>query len=503
MAICLAVACGEDGDIDNLQEPTPDVAPTLTVTPATIEAGLEGVEQVLTIATDASSWRATMDTNVSWARITVAVGLRGETKSKVIIDANRGEPRQTVIIFSAPDCEDVNVTLSQQGVSDEDFYGGALYVAPDSSNMGDMNSAEFAVALGVAWNLGNTLEALGGETAWGNPKTTPEIIALVKQAGFKTIRIPVSWLVYDDGQGGDYHIPTTWLDRVEEVVNYCLDEDMYVIINEHYDAGLFNDLSAAAREQQLRRAEVMWRQIAIRFRDYDARLIFAGFNENHHAANSSLNGTAEVYETQNQLVDCFVRSVRATGGRNAYRYLAVQPCETNIPSRLPHLRLPEDEVNRLLVECHCYTPYAFTLAGSFEAWMGSQEVMYLWSHYLSDQSNPYYMDAEIRNEIAAFGAWCRQHNVGGLLGEFGTTGRYDIASAAGKLQEHYESRAYWNYVVANECALQGICPMLWDNGDATPNGGGVINRRQLRVEYPSIINAIMDGFHDRGFEYRE
>lgn len=504
LAVFLVAGCSSGGD--DASEPAPTPTPdqyTLAASPTSFEFSTEAAEAVVTITTTAPSWKIAFPKDVTWAKVTITTGLKGESTTKIQVEENAKEPRATSFTISAPNCADVTISISQKGTTEEDFYGGALTTPADNSNMGDLTSQAFAAQLGAAWNLGNTLEATGGETAWGNPITTADMIKLIKELGFKTIRIPVSWLMHSDGKYGENHIAKDWLDRVETVVNYALDAGLYVMINEHYDSGAFNDLSAAKRDVQLKKAEVMWRQIAIRFRDYDSRLIFAGFNENYHEADAAMNGNSETLETQNLLVERFVKTVRETGGRNAYRYLAVQAYETNIPSRLQHLRLPEDSAKRILVECHCYTPYAFTIAPAYENWMGNEEYLYLWDTYLSDQSNSYYLEAEARNEIKQFGEWCKQNQVGGLLGEFGTTDRYDMAKAAGKLQEHYESRAWWSYVIANECAKQGICPMLWDNGDAKNNGGGVIDRNNLKAAFPSVINAIMDGFAQKEFVYRE
>lgn len=504
-AIVAMVNCSSS-DSENVDNPIPEPNPesyTLSVNPTSLNFEKESGESFITINTTSPSWRIEFPSDVSWARVTITTGVKGESKSKVIVDENTTEERSISFTVTAPNCSDITVTIKQKGATDEAFYGGELTLPADNSQMGELSSKEFAAAMGTAWNLGNTLEATGGETAWGNPITTREMIELVAELGFNSIRIPVSWLMHSDSKYGEYHIATDWLDRVETVVGYALDAGLYVMINEHYDNSAFNDLSAANRENTLNKAEVMWRQIAIRFRDYDSRLIFAGFNENYHEFDSNLNGSSETLETQNLLVERFVNTVRETGGRNAYRYLAVQAYETNIPERLQHLRLPEDSVNRLLVECHCYTPYPFTIAPSFEGWMQREEILYLWDIFLADQSNSYYMESELRNEIKKFADWCDEHNVGGLIGEFGTTDRFDMASAAGKLQEHYESRAWWSYVVANECSKRGICPMLWDNGDAKNNGGGVIDRNNLRAAFPSVINAIMDGFEQKEFSYRE
>lgn len=502
--VCSIVLCGCGGDDPEPQpapSPTPE-KPTLTVTPQSIKAPIKGLEQVVTITTTASSWKISQPESQEWVRATITTGLKGESTTKIVVDENLGNyKRSATIIVTAPDCKEVKISISQACPSEDLFYGGPLHIEPDASKMGTLSSRELAVDMGLAWNLGNTLEAPDGETSWGNVLTTQQIISFVKSCGFKTIRVPVSWLVHRDDRYGEYHIRADWFTRVKEVIDYCLAVDMYVMINEHWDNGAFNSLTTAAREEVLKKAEVMWRQIAIHFRDYDHRLIFAGFNENTDTQ------TAETYETQNLLLERFVKTVRETGGRNAYRYLAVQAFNTNIDECVAYMRIPEDTVeNRLLVECHLYTPWAFCGQEEYADWIGGEEYMYLWDMFLpSNRNNAYYKLSQIESELRKFGQWCEERGVGALLGEFAATYHGDLAEAKGALRSHQESRAWWHYNVARLCKEQGICPMLWDNGDVltTKARGGFLDRANLKVADPAVINALKDGFEGKPFVFRE
>ena len=144
----------------------------------------------------------------------------------------------------------------------------------------------------------------------------------------------------------------------------------------------------------------MWKQIAVRFRDYDYHLIFAGTNEVQDgtlADGSSYKD--EAFVSQNMLLKTFVEAVRSTGGRNAYRYLAVQSFNTNI-GLLDKLNLPEDNVKgRMFVECHCYTPWAFCGLTEYANWVGDAGNMYLWGRYRTDTyDNPYYRESQLEGE---------------------------------------------------------------------------------------------------------
>jgi aryl-phospho-beta-D-glucosidase BglC (GH1 family) len=108
-------------------------------------------------------------------------------------------------------------------------------IAPDQTGMRNLTSVELAKEMVVGWNVGNSLDAIGGETAWGNPKITQRLIDSIRAAGFKAIRIPVAWSRFT--VDSTFTIDSTWLKRVEEVVNYVLNDSMYAIINEHWDGG--------------------------------------------------------------------------------------------------------------------------------------------------------------------------------------------------------------------------------------------------------------------------
>lgn len=149
-------------------------------------------------------------------------------------------------------------------------------IAPDQTGMRNLSSVDLAKEMKLGWNVGNSLEAIGGETAWGNPKITQRLIDSIKAAGFNAVRIPVAWSRFSDA--ATFKIDTAWMSRVGEVVNYVLKNNMYAIVNIHWDNGWMQP-TYAQQEYVNTRLSVMWRQIAIRFRNYDDRLLFAGTNE--------------------------------------------------------------------------------------------------------------------------------------------------------------------------------------------------------------------------------
>ena len=159
------------------------------------------------------------------------------------------------------------------------------FSAPVSA-VDEFNQAKITEAMGAGWNLGNQFEAVSGrtpsETAWGNPRVTQNTLKMIKDAGFKSVRIPVSYFS-KIGDGPDYTIDSSWLARIKEVVDMALAEGLYAIINMHGDGynsminnGAWLLCNAPESEQPAIRAkyEASWRQIAETFKSYDEHLIF-------------------------------------------------------------------------------------------------------------------------------------------------------------------------------------------------------------------------------------
>ena len=98
-------------------------------------------------------------------------------------------------------------------------------------NLPDNEGVNFVNNLGVGFNLGNTFDAycdptpadeMETETYWHHTYTTQQMIKDIHAYGFDTIRIPVSWHNHVDGS---YNITKQWMDRVQEVVDYAIDDD--------------------------------------------------------------------------------------------------------------------------------------------------------------------------------------------------------------------------------------------------------------------------------------
>lgn len=198
------------------------------------------------------------------------------------------------------------------------FNSGAA-TAVRSGAMRSLTSLQLSAQMSPGWNLGNSLEAIGGETAWGNPQANQALFNGVKAAGFESVRIPVSWSQYADS---NYNISASWMARVKQVVDYARNAGLYVIINVHWDGGWMQP-SFAQQAAVNSRLNKFWTQIGNTFKTYDDYLLFAGTNETNIEGVFSAP-TAENCTVQKSFIQTFVNAVRATGGNNAQRHLVVQ-----------------------------------------------------------------------------------------------------------------------------------------------------------------------------------
>lgn len=256
-----------------------------------------------------------------------------------------------------------------------------------------LTALEVSKLMGNGINLGNTMEAydhtgyLNGkdptssEGAWGMPHTTREMIEGMKAAGFDTLRIPVAWTNGMNFESGDYTIDSRLLDRVEEIVGYALDSDMYVIVNDHWDGswwGMFGSASEETRTAAMDMYKSMWSQISERFRDYSYKLIFESANEElgdrlndkDIAKDSGTLSENECYEMTYKINSEFVKLVRSTGGKNEDRFLLIAGYNTDITRTCDdRFKMPEDTADgKLFLSVHYYTPWDYCGIKALDHW---------------------------------------------------------------------------------------------------------------------------------------
>uniref|UniRef100_A0A7C3RW66 Endoglucanase n=1 Tax=Dictyoglomus thermophilum TaxID=14 RepID=A0A7C3RW66_DICTH len=203
------------------------------------------------------------------------------------------------------------------------------------------------------WNLGNSLDAIPDETSWGNPKTEGYIFDDIKKTGFKSVRIPVTWVDHM-GPAPDYNVDEAWMNRVEEVVNMALERDLFVIINVHHDSWRWLSKEMKQdKEETMRKLEKLWEQIAKRFKDYSEKLIFEIINEPTYEGFSE----EEAGKIQNEVNERILKLIRNSGGFNDKRLLVIPPLLTDTYKAEKYLIPPKDE--NIIIGIHYYSPWDF------------------------------------------------------------------------------------------------------------------------------------------------
>lgn len=255
--------------------------------------------------------------------------------------------------------------------------------ADNSGIMRDISTMELVRDMGIGINLGNTMESCGDwiaqwgdgtvssyETAWGSPVVTQNMINGYAEEGFGVLRIPVAW---SNMMGDNYTINSQYMSRIQELVNWTLDADMYAIINIHYDNGWVNTFPDN-KDESMKRYTRMWEQICDGFENYGDHLIFESQNEELGWESlwnpwGGTNGKAESYALVNEINQKFVDVVRSSGGNNSERHLLISGYNTSIERTCdPLFKMPDDPMNRCAVSVHYYTPASFAILEEDADW---------------------------------------------------------------------------------------------------------------------------------------
>jgi len=343
------------------------------------------------------------------------------------------------------------------------------------------NAQYIAGKMGLGWNLGNTLEAICGENAWGGGRTSQQLIDSVKAAGFNTVRLPVSWFCHSDTAASV--IDKNWIARVKEVVDYCIKDDMYVILNMHWDKGwLENRVNKANQDIVNKRQHLYWTQIANYFKDYDEHLLFAGANE----PNAHDSTTMSVLLTYHQT---FIDAVRATGGNNSSRTLIVQGPSTDIDNTYKLMNtMPVDKiVQRLMAEIHYYTPFQFCLLDKDADW---GKMFYYWgkgnhSSTDTDRNATWGEESDVDKNFGKMKALFIDKGIPVIIGEFGA-GKRKLSKPSDQALNNASVEYYYKYIVKSAVG-KGLIPVCWD----VPMW--LFNRNTGAILDQGIIDAIMQG----------
>lgn len=326
----------------------------------------------------------------------------------------------------------------------------------------------FIKQLGVGYNMGNSLDATGlreykpdasdlsYEISWGNPKITQKQFALIYQAGFSSVRIPVTW---EDHMNNEGIVSEEWMTRVVEVVDMALEEKLYVILDTHHESWMNLEIEREAEITE--KFKILWTQIAKQFTDYGDKLIFEGMNEPRlrDSAYEWTAGTVEMRDMVNRLNQVFVQAVRATGGKNKDRYLLICAYATNHEEEA--LRAVEVPKGNIAVAVHMYAPYSFCQDDD-----GTTE----WD--VQNQESVEQMQEIFKNIKEIF----TSKNIPVVITEFGC-----------KDKGNTKARAKWIRFCRELAAKSGTPCFWWDNGSSYR----LMEREEGVWVYPKLLEALV------------
>nr|MBR6146163.1 glycoside hydrolase family 5 protein [Paludibacteraceae bacterium] len=373
----------------------------------------------------------------------------------------------------------------------------------------DNEAIQFAMSMGIGWNLGNQMDAhidgVSGETFWGNPEATQLTFNGVRKAGFRSVRIPVTWMGHI-GPAPTYTIERAWLDRVAELVEMAHKADLIAIVNIHHDGfgaetdavrrGYFwLDLPGAAsdeeKNQQIKQKLTMvWLQIAQRFQNTGDYLVFETLNEIQdggwgNGANRRDGGAQ--YRVLNEWNQVCVNAIRAAGGQNETRYIGVPGYVCNPDLTVENLVLPEDVVaNRLLVAVHSYDPWDYAGSAKYNEWghTGRDVVPGTSEDDFVGMLNRLY-NMYVRRGIPVY------------FGEFGAVRR--------ATQADEEFRLYYFRYICKAMRDRKMPALYWDNGNSKSgnDGFGVINHATGRYigNGEQAVRAMVDSWENNDPKY--
>ncbi len=361
-----------------------------------------------------------------------------------------------------------------------------------------LNDADkaFMEAMGAGWNLGNSLDAnskdgLAAETSWSNPATTREMVEAVHDAGFETIRIPISWGKHVSGD--EYTVDGEWMARVKEVVDYAYEDGMHVVINIHHDNLGANQTPSPStpgyyptsekKEESLKFITSVWSQVAEEFKDYDEKLVFETLNEPRLAgtnnewwfdANNPNADCVDAVKTINEFNQSAVDAIRSSGGNNSSRYIICPAyAASEYGCTTSEFKLPDDPANKIILSVHGYVPQDLCLGSTTD---DTSAKATQFSDAYKKQVEDFY--GRLNTNFVSKG-------IPVFVGETGVSNK-----------NNNSARAAWAKATYENAAKYGIVNVLWDNN--AKNGANKsenhwhFDRKTLKWGDPDVINAIMD-----------
>ncbi|GAA0353791.1 cellulase family glycosylhydrolase [Alkalibacterium iburiense] len=336
-------------------------------------------------------------------------------------------------------------------------------------------SQQYVEDMGSGWNLGNTFDSFDerhdrGEETWGNPKVTKELIQAVKEKEFDSIRLPLTLHQRIGSLEEQAKINEELLNRYEEVVQWALEEDLYVMINIHHDSWTWlADWDGESHSEEYLTFVFIWNQLAERFKEYDHRLSFEAVNEpDFHTSEENK------IEYLTRLNDAFYQTIRQSGGNNSERMLILPTVYTDTEQKKMDAlydQIVAWEDDYIIATVHYYGEWVYSTNIGKTRFDGV-----LW-----DDVTPRSSLVEVFDRVAQT---FTEEGIGVVVGEYGLLG-YDKSDTTNQLGETLKYIEFINHYAREK----GLALMLWDNGQH-------LNRHSFSWNTPrfgEMIEQSMDG----------
>jgi endoglucanase len=344
-------------------------------------------------------------------------------------------------------------------------FGGTATGGRSGGASGQLTPDDAVKLMAPGWNLGNSFDATPNETSWGNPTPTQTLVNAVQKAGFKTLRLPVTWTNHI-GAAPSYTVDSAWMGKIKQTAQWAIDAGMYVFLNTHHEAdgnGGWVTFPSSTSDAQNVAAEVtaVWSQLATAFKSFDTHLMFECFNEPNYAGSNNAQSQADL----NVYLEACFKAIRDTGGANATRIVMIQPIGASpIQAGIQAIQKVSfiNDPN-LVISLHTYYPTNFGLSTTPYNW-GSA------SDYTSMQNS-------IAQQIRV---WLPTQVI--FVGEWGSMDSQPLSNRAA------HALAY-----AQDTTTAGIVPIWWDNGGSGSESFSLFNRNTGEVSRPTIVSGLMTG----------
>jgi aryl-phospho-beta-D-glucosidase BglC (GH1 family) len=471
-------SCKEDAEAPVLSISGSDMTiPFGAVIPQITISELGGMSEITVKCND--KWRI-INPGSTWLQVSQVSGNSGTSTIEVSAGLNEtGFTRSTILTINSDNGQARRVTCSQPAKLYPSYNTSPQ--APDATGMSS-TAMQLSAKINLGISIGNTMEA-PNEGEWQPEKITESYIKFLKEIGFNTVRLPCSWDWNHIINRETAEIDPAWLNRVKEVVGWCVANDMYVVVNIHWDNGwLERNITSDQKDGINAKQRAYWEQIATALRDFDEHLMFASANEPDAPTAEKMAILLGFHQT-------FINAVRSTGGKNTYRVLVIQGPNTDIERTNSLMNtLPKDPTpDKLMVEVHFYTPGQFANSDKdYDGW----PMYYYWgtgneSTIEPERNSP--DDLADEDEIVRlFGLMKSKFIDKGIpvmMGEYAAYRRFDPNYLPKDMPKHEASVNYWNGFVTKKMLEVGIDPIFWEVGF-------VLDRKNNAVLNQGVIDAV-------------